>query len=451
MPRFPRRLRLYCFLQSFLLLLGTAVAQPVQLKVSENQRHLIRQNEVPFFWLADTAWELFHRLDRKETDHYLSRRVSQGFTVIQAAVLAELDGLRVPSALGDLPLIDNDPTRPNNAYFAHVDYVVSKAEELGLVMAMLPTWGDKWNRKWGIGPEVFTPDNAKAFGAFLAKRYRNKPIVWVLGGDRNPDSSEHFNVIRAMAEGLQAGGDTKQLVTYHPQGGFSSSAFFANEPWLDFNMFQSGHSAADTLNFDMTLNHYQMSPIKPVLDGEPNYEDHPIAWNDENGWFDEFDSRRAGYWSLLSGAMGHTYGNHSVWQMWQPGRKPISAARTPWRDALEYPGANQAGHMRRFFESRNWWLLQPAQELLVNASQMARQDVLVAIAADDSFVFAYSHYGKSFTLSLTQFDPEKLTASWCNPRDGTRSSAFRLMGKQVLFDPPGDSNRGNDWLLIIDI
>jgi len=37
-----------------------------------------------------------------------------------------------------LPLINCDPTRPNEAYFEHMDYVVSRAEELGLYVGMLP-------------------------------------------------------------------------------------------------------------------------------------------------------------------------------------------------------------------------------------------------------------------------------------------------------------------------
>ena len=66
----------------------------------------------PFFYLADTAWELFHRLDRKQAIEYLDTRAAQKFTAIQAVALAELDGVTVPNAYGKLPLIDGDPTRP---------------------------------------------------------------------------------------------------------------------------------------------------------------------------------------------------------------------------------------------------------------------------------------------------------------------------------------------------
>ncbi len=119
----------------------------------------------PFFYLGDTAWGLFHRLDREDAALLLQDRAAKRFTVIQAVVLTETcEGLTVPNAYGHLPLLDNDPTRPNEAYFEHVDAIVAQAEALGLTIGMLPTWGGKWNKKWGVGPEIFTPANALTYG-----------------------------------------------------------------------------------------------------------------------------------------------------------------------------------------------------------------------------------------------------------------------------------------------
>ena len=73
-----------------------------QFQVSENRRFITREGK-PFFWLGDTAWELFHRLDEKEAKFYLDKRQEQGFNVIQAVVLAELDGIHSPNANGDVP------------------------------------------------------------------------------------------------------------------------------------------------------------------------------------------------------------------------------------------------------------------------------------------------------------------------------------------------------------
>ena len=74
------------------------------LRVSDNRRFLITTGGNPFFYLGDTAWELFHRLDREEAVLYLEDRAAKGYNVIQAAVLAELDGLRTPNAYGARPL-----------------------------------------------------------------------------------------------------------------------------------------------------------------------------------------------------------------------------------------------------------------------------------------------------------------------------------------------------------
>src|SRR5688572_16130487 len=95
-------------------------------RVSDNGRFLLCENGQPFFYLGDTAWELFHRLNREETEEYLQDRAAKGFTVIQAVILAEENGLRVPNRYGALPLEDFDPTRPNEEYFAHVDWVINR-------------------------------------------------------------------------------------------------------------------------------------------------------------------------------------------------------------------------------------------------------------------------------------------------------------------------------------
>ena len=86
------------------------------LQVSSNRRFLVHNEGTPFFYLGDTAWELFHRLSFEEADHYLQIRAEQKFTVIQAVILAEHEFDR-PGPSGHLPLRDNDPTRPERAVF----------------------------------------------------------------------------------------------------------------------------------------------------------------------------------------------------------------------------------------------------------------------------------------------------------------------------------------------
>src|SRR5688572_6612345 len=92
--------------------LSAEAAPPHPLKLSENKRYLMTGDGQPFFWLGDTAWELFHRLNREDADRYLQNRAGKGFTVIQAVALAELDGLNDPNPYGHRPLLGHDPTKP---------------------------------------------------------------------------------------------------------------------------------------------------------------------------------------------------------------------------------------------------------------------------------------------------------------------------------------------------
>ncbi|MEX2593594.1 MAG: glycoside hydrolase family 140 protein [Anditalea sp.] len=420
------------------------------LKISEDQHFIVHDNGKPFFWLGDTAWELFHRTNREEADLYLKNRAEKGYTVIQAVILAELDGLTVPSSNGEKPLINNDPAQPDEDYFKHVDYIVDKANELGMFIGMLPTWGDKFNKSWGVGPEVFTPANAYTFGKFLGKRYKDKAIIWILGGDRNPADEEDIEIIRKMAAGIRDEVGQDQLITMHPQGGSNSATWFHEDEWLDLNMFQSGHGQKDNKNYQIAEKLYNLHPTKPVLDGEPAYEDHPINWKAENGWFDEFDSRRAGYWSMLAGACGHTYGNHNIWQMWLPERNPVSQARTPWTQALDYPGAFQAGYMKTFFEFLDWQKMIPNQEIILKGPQGSGMKILAAMAADGSFVLAYTPYGSNFSLDLSQLSGDQISVSWFNPQIGESVKAGTMEKKETMdFDPPSDEKRGNDWVLVV--
>lgn len=421
------------------------------LKVSDNGRWLVHADGTPFFYLADTAWELFHRLNREEAAVYLEKRAAQGFTVIQAVVLAELDGLKTPNPYGQIPLEGNDPTKPVEAYFQHVDFIVDRAAALGLTIGMLPTWGDKWNKKWGVGPEVFTPENAEVYGEFLGRRYKDRPIIWILGGDRSPENERHLAITRAMAQGLKKGDGGRHLITYHPQGGNNSSRWFHHDRWLSFNMFQSGHGRRDIANDEMTAANYGLTPAKPTVDGEPRYEDHPINWKPANGWFDDADVRQAAYWSLLAGACGHTYGNHNLWQMWQPDRKPISSARTPWQKAIEHPGAWQMGHVRRLFESRPYPKLVPDQSVFVGDAGRGAEHPRAARADDGRFLFAYLPSGSSVTLRMNVMGGPNVQAWWFDPRLGRATPAGEHHNSgTVRFDPPGEPGRGNDWVLVLD-
>jgi len=306
-----------------------------QLRISDNRRYIVTDDGRPFFYLADTAWEIFHRLDEAAAQRYLCNRAGKGFTVIQAVAISEINGIGAPNPYGHLPLVDRDPARPNNVYFRHVDYVVDLANSLGLYVALLPTWGHHvyWDGghvfalKTNESPVIFNQANARLYGEFLGRRYRDKGVIWVLGGDRPATGVEP--VWRAMAEGMRAGDGGTHLITFHPYGGKSSGEPFHAEPWLDFNMNQSGHGRRFNDNYRMIETDYNRTPAKPVLDGEPCYEGIGVAFNGLNGTFTDYDCRIAAWWSVFGGSCGHTYGCSAIWQMWEPKHEPLIHSGTP--------------------------------------------------------------------------------------------------------------------------
>jgi len=423
------------------------------LHVSDNGRHLVHAGGAPFFYLADTGWAVLQRLDRAETDRYLQDRAERGFTVVQTVAISEFDGLSVPNRNGDLPLEGADPARPNGAYFRHVDWVVERAAALGLVVALLPTWGDKVGPAlWGTEPEVFTPRNARSYGEFLGRRYRDQPIIWVLGGDRTPTEPRHLATWRAMAAGLDAGDGGRHLMTFHPQGRSSSTDTFPDEPWLDFHTIQSGHHARHTPNHTRIAADYARIPVKPVLDAEPCYEDHPVDWNPEQGYFGAADVRNAAYWALFAGACGHTYGANGLFQCWTGGPPDKFGARLTWHDALSLPGADQMRHARRLIESRPMLDRVPDQTLLPADNPPDGPDHARATrAADGGYALVYLPTGRPTAVALDALSGSSLDAAWYDPLTGATTSLGRIMRPPapVTFVPP-TSGPDQDWVLVLD-
>jgi hypothetical protein len=466
-------IRCLCLISLSTLLLTSLPAEP-RLQVNATRDALEYRDGRPFIWLGDTAWELFHRTTREDAEHYLQHRAAHGYTLIQAVVLAEIDGLRDPNRYGEVPLLDLNPETPNERYFEHVDYVVSRAQELGLFVGLLPTWGDKVpNANPGAGPVVFNPRNAYTFGKFLGQRYRDRPIVWILGGDRNVDSLEALEIWRAMARGLREGDEGRHLITYHPRGEASSAYWLHPEPWLDFHLYQSSHARRyNPVQRFARLRHVYL-PLKPTIDAEPAYEDIPLRfweygnWNDPErgvldqqgliqrrehfaeGYFTAHDVRVHGYWNFLSGAAGYTYGHNAIWQMWQPGTPIAIPCFSDWRTALDQPGSKQIAWMRRLLERFPPGSFEPNQALIYGVNHEGPNYLAAAVARDGRFALAYSATGRPLPVRLDALRGTMIDAEWYDPRDGsTHPAGTHAVGEVTTFEPP-TSGGDQDWLLVL--
>lgn len=433
------------------------------LKVSENGRFIATKEGKPFFWLGDTGWLLFNKLTREETETYLEDRKQKGFNVIQVMVLHTTEAV---NAYGDSALVNRDVANPklteNNSFtneeeydfWDHVDFVINKAEEKGIYMALVPVWGG--NVKAGH----VSQKQAEIYASFLANRYKNQSnIIWLNGGDiKGSDSLAVWKKIGKTINDI----DSKHLITFHPRGRTSSSDWFHNENWLDFNMVQSGHKSyeQDTSanekrhfgedNWKFINDDYRMNPIKPTIDGEPSYEGIPHGLHDSlaTRWTAD-DVRRYGYWSVFAGAFGYTYGQNEVMQMHKGYSSSTSfGPREKWSVGIKALGSSQMIHLKNLMLSKPFFDFVPDQSLVLD--QGSRYDYLVATKAK-STALIYTYTGRNFKVNMGKIAGEQVKASWYSPRDGKtlEIGVFDNKGEQV-FNPPAEPKNGNDWVLILD-
>ena len=434
-----------------------------KLKVSPDRHYFITQNGDPFFWLGDTGWLLFGKLTREEAESYLEDRKQKGFNVIQVMVLHELI---VVNAYGDSALINKNvatpKTTPGNNFLSkaqydfwdHADHIIDLAAKKGLYMALVPVWGS--NVKSG-GVKM---SDAKKYATWIVNRYKNKPnIIWLNGGDIKGKDS--MNIWKSMGHAIRKT-DPNHLITFHPFGRTTSSQWFHDEPWLDFNMFQSGHKSYDLDtakkehrfgpdNYKFVLIDYYKKPVKPTLDGEPSYEHIPYGLHDTSKprWNAD-DVRRYGYWSVFAGGAGYTYGHNSVMQMHKPGDKePAFGSNYYWYDAIDHAGAKQMVYLKKLILSKPYFERIPDQSLI--AGRQGERYNYIAATRGKNYAFIYDYTGRDFEVNMGKINGQKVKATWYSPRNGSKKVIGSFLNKGILkFDPPGKEKEGNDWVLILE-
>jgi hypothetical protein len=433
----------------------------------------------PFFWLGDTAWQLIQYSTRDECTYYLRTRARQGFSVIQTVVLAEFGGVKEPTAMGLLPFKDEDPRQPNEDFFNRVGEIVDEAAALGLYVALVPTWGDKLTAPWGAGPRLFRNDNlavARGYGRYLAGKMRTRSnVLWVLGGDRPPrltgNKNDPFNkagmaagfgpdqdwipIWSALAAGLKEGGEVVPTIVYHPQGGpESSSVFLDNESWLSMNGMQSGHgSGHDVAVWEMIARDYALTPAKPTLDLEPNYEDHPYnpwpRWDPATGYYRDHDVRKQVYRSVFAGGCGVTYGHHAVWQFACKRYEVINHADRDWVDAVYRPAGRQVGFLRLLMESRPYFRRIPDQSLILSDSGKGGLHLQATRDREGTYAFIYfPNSDQTASIDVGKLTGKSLRAWWYDTRTGISTPIDTELSRnpQEFRSPP----YGPDWVLVIE-
>jgi Protein of unknown function (DUF4038)/Putative collagen-binding domain of a collagenase len=437
----------------------TKVTKPWEngaLKVSENHRYLQHENGTPFFWLSDTGWLLPERLNRDEAEFYLNECSKNGYNVIQVQTINDVPAYNIygQSSMPEGFDFKNINKKGVYGYWDHMDYIIKMAEKKGIYIGMVCIWGGL------VNAGQMDVKQAQAYGKFLGERYKNSPnIIWFIGGDIRGDVKTE--VWETLANSIKAV-DKNHLMTYHPRGRTCSATWFNNASWLDFNMFQSGHRRygqrkgdgdytiaenTEEDNWRYTEKSLAMTPIKPVLDGEPVYEDIPQGLHDFNEvrW-NANDVRRYAYWSVFAGSFGHTYGHNSIMQFNKPGVLGSYGAKRAWYDCMEDPGYVQMKYLKKLMLAFPFFDRVPDQNIIAGQNG-ERYDRAIATRGND-YLLVYNYTARPMQVDLSKISGARKNCWWFNPKNGELQFIGEFDSKVTNFTIDTGYNSGNDRVLI---
>jgi hypothetical protein len=396
------------------------------LKVSADKRRLIDQRGQPFFVNGDTPWSLITGLTREDAELYLEDRKQRGFNAILMNIIEHKFNGPV-NRYGQGPFLKSgDFSAPNEQYFQHVDWVIGRARDKGMLVLATPAYFGYQGGDEGWYQEIIRTSLSilQSYGRYLGSRYKQfDNIVWVMGGDHGSNAGLPYT--RAIVQGLQET-DQPRVFTAHNSRFESGIKYHESESWFSLNTTYSdcNNSAANSLT------DYNRSPVIPFLYFEGRYENEGAS---------AVCIRSQAYWAVLAGANGHFLGVKPVWSF-----------DAGWKQTLDTNGSRSMTRFARLFLSRAWHKLVPDQSgtLLTGGRGSLETDVAgAAITSDGTTAIIYAPSSRGLTISMSKISGSTARAWWYNPETGlaTRVGDFPTTGSRT-FTPPG----GDDWVLILD-
>ena len=167
---------------------ATAATNP--LNISSNGRYLLNSNNQPVFFSGDAAWSLIAQLSKADADTYLANRQQKGVNLVLVNLIDTVFATNAPKNFyGDPPFTGATFATPNEAYFAHADYVINSAAQKGITVLLDPLYlgyacGDEG---WCSEVQAASSATIQSWGQYVGNRYNNYDnIIWVIGADTDP-------------------------------------------------------------------------------------------------------------------------------------------------------------------------------------------------------------------------------------------------------------------------
>lgn len=423
--------------------------------VSDDGKFLMHENGTPLFLLGNTAWLLPHRLGRDEVGFFLQRCAAEGYNLVKVQVLNAIPAYNIygqPSHIGG-ELAVTSVANPYT-FWDHLDFIIDTAERNGIYVGLVCVWGGV------VKSGAMDVSQAEVYGSFLANRYKDKKnIIWVIGGDIQGDvKAEVWEALATTIKSI----DSNHAMTFHPRGRTTSAKWWNDAPWLDFHEFQSGHRRYNQRmgNKDYPITEgteedcwmyvdstWKVKPIRPVIDGEPSYEDIPQGLHDGNEprW-SAADVRRYAYWSVFAGSCGHVYGHNAIMQFARPGVGGAYFAdgeKKPWYRALDDAGFRQMKFLKHLILTFPYFEREPAQAVIHDNG--TRYDRLIATRGSD-YILVYNYTCRPMTIATSSIASASKAAWWMDAATGALTYLGEHSGDTFSYTPAG----GDGVLIITD-
>jgi hypothetical protein len=462
-------------LSFFLLLLSfqSSQGQPAfPVKISENKRYLVDQQNNPFPILGRTAWFAIS-LTEDGYKKFLANSIAHGCNAIEVSVMTHWPmGNHAPfNGRGDIPFVKRlngadwdgrldynqisteapDLLTPNEKYWSYIDQFLSYCESQGILVFMFPAYVGYDGKEQGWMQELLANgvEKTEAYGAWIANRFsKKKNLVWMLLGDMGKFTPDQINAEAALIRGLKS---------VHGQ----STEYSAEA--------SSGMNAADQPDFgkEMTLNGsyswelkvpvpfiarkaYHHSPTMPSFLLEEPYDEEGPDGNNYNPNAIQ-PVRRFEWWGWLSTIGGYIAGNAYIWQF----------VDSVWPHHLNTQAALDMSRLNVFIKSISWWELAPSgmngmKTLIMEKDNMDTSASYVSAAASPKgdLLVAYippAHRG-GITVDMSIFK-EKVYGRWFDPTNGryslVSSPAVNNVGSQIFSPPEKNAAGDRDWVLVL--
>ena len=409
------------------------------LRVDAEGAFLVDAADSPFRVQGDSAWSLIAGLSREDADLYLTSRAASRFNTILVNLI-EHEFIADPpaNAYGVQPFVNpGDFAAPNEEYFDHADWVIQRAEDLGLVLLLTPSYIGYagTSQGWYAEMEAAGVDVLTEYGRYLGRRFgHHQNIIWVNGGDADPDRPE---LIDAIARGLHET-DPDALQSAHGAPGTDAADFWGDYDWLDVNNVYSYDEP-----YGSSIEQYTAGAT-PFFLLESTYESEHDATTRL--------LRTQAYHALLAGAIGHVFGNNPIWHFDGPG---LHGYEGTWQDALSSPGTSSMEHLDVLFDSLPWWTLVPdiCHEFLQGETGESFDRTVAAVSTDRTLAVVYTPTGGALSVDLSFLGGEQATIGWYDPTSGQfhePPESVPTSGGVVALTPPGPNTSGDaDWVLVV--